>query len=399
MGRQGFGMCTGLDCSKPLSAVQQRNTKRRIRRLAYPRTVWYLGATIAIQGVTVKRSLVVLAVAIFCASAACGKKEAAAPPAAPAASPAAAPATGATAPAVKPVPAQLPDVVAKVNDETVSRTELEMAVRTLEQRAQAPLPPEQRDAVFRQVLDRIIGFHLLAQEARTRKVVAPPWEVDKQLGEIKKQFPSEAAFAQMLQTRGVTVEQLRKETEDTLAVNQMLQAEIEPQVKIQDAEIKTFYDQNKPRFRQQESVRASHILIRADEKADAPTKAKAKAQATDLLKQIRQGAKFADLAKKFSQDPGSAQNGGELGFFNKGQMVAPFDEAVFALKPGQTSGVVETPFGYHIIQSHETKPARDVGFDEVKDQIREYLATQQREQKSQAFVDQLKAKSKVSVLI
>jgi len=347
----------------------------------------------------VKRSLVALAVVVFCASAACGKKEAAAPPAAPAGSPAGSPTAPAPGAAAKPVPAQLPEVVAKVNGENVTRNELEMAVRTLEQRAQAPLPPEQRDAVFRQVLDRIIGFHLLAQEARSRKVIAPPWEVDKQLGEIKKQFPNDAAFAQMLQARGVSAEQLRKETEDTLAVNQMLQAEIEPQVKVQDAEIKTFFDQNKPRFHQQESVRASHILIRADEKADAATKSKAKAQADDLLKQLRKGAKFADLAKKFSQDPGSAQNGGELGFFNRGQMVAPFDEAVFALKPGQMSGVVETPFGYHIIQSHETKPGRDVGFDEVKDQIKEYLATQQREQKSQAFVDQLKAKGKVSVLI
>ena len=337
-----------------------------------------------------KRSLAVLAVAVLCVTAACGKKEPAKPPAAPPGSPAVA-APDAVA---KPVPAQLPDVVAKVNGEDVTRNELEMAVRTLEERARQSVPPDQRDAVYRQVLDRIIGFHLLAQEARSRKVVPPPWDVDKQLGDLKKQFPNEAAFNQMLQTRGVTVEQLRKETESTLAVNQMLQAEIEPQVKVQDPEIKTFFDQNKARFHQQESVHASHILIRADEKADAATKSKAKAQADDLLKQLRKGAKFADLAKKFSQDPGSAQNGGDLGFFNKGQMVAPFDQ-----KPGQMSGVVETPFGYHIIQVHEAKPARDVGFEEVKDQIREYLATQQREQKSQVFVDQLKTKSKISVLI
>jgi peptidyl-prolyl cis-trans isomerase C len=192
---------------------------------------------------------------------------------------------------------------------------------------------------------------------------------------------------------------LRKETEDTLAVNQMLKADIEPQVKVADGDLKKFFDENKPRFHQPESVRASHILVQADEKADAPTKARAKAQADDLLKQLRKGAKFADLAKLYSQDQGSAQNGGDLGFFARGQMVAPFDQAAFALKPGQMSGVVETPFGYHIIQMHETKPARDVGFDEVKEQIREYLATQQREQKSQVFVDQLKAKGKISISI
>ena len=355
-----------------------------------------------------KRSLAVLAVVVLCAAAACGKKEAAKPPAAPVAPSAAAVPAAAIAPggaaiapgsAAKPVPAQLPDVVARVNGEDVTRAELDMAVRTLEQRAQGPLPPDQRDAVYRQVLDRIIGFHLLAQEARSRKVVAAPWDVDKQLGDIKKQFPNEAAFNQMLQARGMNFAQLRKETEDTLAVNQMLQAEVEPQVKVQDADVKTFFDQNKPRFRQQESVHASHILIRAEEKADVATRTKAKAQANDLLTQLRTGGKFADLAKKFSQDTGSAQNGGDLGFFNRGQMVAPFDQAVFALKPGQMSGVVETPFGYHIIQTHEAKPARDVGFDEAKDQIREYLATQQREQKSQVFVDQLKTKAKISVMI
>jgi peptidyl-prolyl cis-trans isomerase C len=370
----------------------------RSPRLAYPRSVWYLGADLINLGVTVKRSFAVAMTVLICTTAACGKKDAAAPAAASATPPAAG-ASAAPAPAVKPVPAQLPDVVATVNGDNVSKTELEMAVRTLEQRAQSAVPAEQRDAVFRQVLDRIVGFHLLAQEARTRKVIAPPWEVDKQLAELKKQFPNDAAFAQMLQTRGVTQDQLRKETEDTLAVNQMLQTEVEPQIKVQDPELKTFYDQNKPRFHQPESVHASHILIRADEKTDAPTKAKAKAQADDLLKQLRRGGKFADLAKKFSQDPGSATNGGDLGFFNKGQMVGPFDSAAFALKPGEMSGVIETPFGYHIIQVLEAKPARDVGFDEVKEQIREYLATQQREQKSQTFVDQLRAKGKVSILI
>jgi len=404
MGRQGFGTCTGLDCSKPLTSGATAKHKASLPRLAYRQTVWYLGTVLAIQGVIVKRSLAVLAVIVLGATAACGKKDAAKPPAAsvaPSASASAASPTAAPGPAnaAKPVPAQLPDVVAKVNGEAVTRAELEMAVRTLEQRAQSPVPPEQRDAVYRQVLDRIIGFHLLAQEARARKLVAAPWEVDKQLGDLKKQFPTEAAFNQMLLSRGVTTDELRKETEDTMVVNQMLQKEIEPQVKVQDADVKTFFDQNKPRFHQPESVHASHILIRADAQADAATRAGAKTLADDLLKQLKKGATFADLAKKFSQDPGSAQNGGDLGFFNRGQMVGPFDQAVFALKPGQTSGVVETPFGYHIIQAHETKPARDVGFDEVKDQIREYLATQQREQKSQVFVDQLKAKGKISLMM
>jgi peptidyl-prolyl cis-trans isomerase C len=203
----------------------------------------------------------------------------------------------------------------------------------------------------------------------------------------------------MLQARGVTLDRLRADTAETIAVNQMLKTELEPKVKVSDADTKSFYDQNKARFRQEDSVHASHILIRVEEQADVATRAKGKTQADDLLKQLKKGAAFADLAKKYSQDPGSAPNGGDLGFFNRGQMVPAFDQAAFALKPGQTSGVVETPFGYHIIRVSEMKPGRDLGYDEVKAQIEDHLKQQIRDQKSQEFVDQLKAKGKVQVLI
>ena len=203
----------------------------------------------------------------------------------------------------------------------------------------------------------------------------------------------------MLKARGVTFEQLRAETADSAAVNKMLEGEIEPKLTVSEPEVKKFYDENKPRFRQEDSVHASHILIRADEKADAATKAKAKAQADDILKQLKKGAAFADLAKKFSQDPGSAPNGGDLGFFSKGQMVPQFENAAFALQVGQTSAVVESPFGFHIIRVIETKPGRDLPYEEVRAQIGDYLKQQVREKKMQEFVDSLKAKGKVSIVI
>ena len=305
----------------------------------------------------------------------------------------------AAAPPAKPLPAQIPDVVARVNGEDVKKGELDMAVRSLEDRARSAVPAEQRDAVFRQVLDRIIGFHLLVQEAKARKVVAPPWEVDSQVDQIKKQFPTEDAFNQMLHARGVSLEQLRADTAQTIAVNVMLKNELEPKIAVTEADRKKFYDENRARFRQEDSVHASHILIRTPEQADAAAKAKARSQAGDLLAQLNKGADFADLAKKHSQDPGSAPNGGDLGFFSKGQMVPAFEQAAFGLKPGQTSDIVETPFGYHIIRVSEAKAGRDLNYDEVKAQIDDYLKQQLRDQKSQEFVDQLKAKSKVEVFI
>jgi peptidyl-prolyl cis-trans isomerase C len=357
----------------------------------------------------IKKTAVVLLMLVFAASA-CTKEAdkapaqavaAGAPPAASKAQGGPEPATGVApaAPAAKPVPAQLPDVVARVNGEDVKKAEFEMAIKSIEDRARSAVPAEQRNEVYRQVLDRLIGFHLLVQEAKTRKVVAPPWEVDTQVEQIKKQFPNEDAFKQMLQARGVTLEQLRTDTAQTIAVNVMLKNELEPKVVVTEADSKKFYDENKPRFRQDDAVHASHILIRTPENADAAAKAKAKTQAGDLLAQIKKGADFSDLAKKHSQDPGSAPNGGDLGFFSKGQMVPAFEQAAFGLKPGQTSGVVETPFGYHIIRVSEFKAGRDLGYDEVKAQIDEYLKQQIRDRKSQEFVDQLKAKSKVQVFI
>ncbi|MFO7695307.1 MAG: peptidylprolyl isomerase [Vicinamibacterales bacterium] len=179
----------------------------------------------------------------------------------------------------------------------------------------------------------------------------------------------------------------------------MLKTELDPKIAVSEADVKTFYEQNKPRFRQEDSVHASHILIRTPEQADAAAKAKAKTQADDLLAQLKKGADFAGLAKKYSQDPGSAPNGGDLGFFSKGRMVPAFEEAAFGLKPGQTSGVVETPFGYHIIRVSETKAGRDLEYAEVKPQIEEHLKQQMRDAKSQEFVDQLRARGKVQILL
>ncbi len=140
--------------------------------------------------------------------------------------------------------------------------------------------------------------------------------------------------------------------------------------KVTDEELKNYYQANIERFRTPEERRASHILIAAAASASAEDKARAKAQAEDLLKQIKSSpGKFAELAAKYSKDPGSAEKGGDLGFFARGLMVKPFDDAVFALKVGELAGPVETQYGYHIIRVDAVKPSQTTPFDAVKQQI------------------------------
>jgi peptidyl-prolyl cis-trans isomerase C len=114
---------------------------------------------------------------------------------------------------------------------------------------------------------------------------------------------------------------------------------------------------------------------------------------------VKAGKDFAELAKHYSQDPGSAANGGDLGYFAQGQMVGPFEQAAFALKPGAVSDVVETPFGFHIIKVADHQAARTVPLDEVRPQIEQFLQNQRRQQKTEAFINSLKAKGRVEVLI
>lgn len=153
-----------------------------------------------------------------------------------------------------------------------------------------------------------------------------------------------------------------------------------------DAELMADYNQNINNFRMPERVHARHILFMTQGKPAADD-AKIKAQAEDVLKQLRAGADFATLAKKYSQDPGSASKGGDLGWVTRGQMVPEFEKVTFSLKPNQISDLVKTQYGYHIIQVLEHEQARVKPFAEVKDDLAKQWQTQQANNKLQQFSD------------
>ena len=342
------------------------------------------------------RVLLLIAVLVV---AACSKTPAQATTEAAAAPGATPPATPAAQEPAKPVPAQLPAVLARVNGEDVTRTEFEEYVQNLEGRAGGPVPAEQRDQVYRGVLDQIVGYKLLLQESKARKVAIPDADVEARIGEIRKQFPSEDVFMQMLIQRRMTLEQIRTDARQDMAIAKLIETEIAEKTAVKPEQVQEFYAKNPDQFKQDERVRASHILIAFPEKADAAAKAQAKAKADQVLKDVKSGKDFAALAKQHSQDPGSAVNGGDLGFFQKGQMVGPFNDVAFTLAPGAVSDVVETQFGYHIIKVAEKQPSRTVPLEEVRPQVEQYLQNQNREQETEAFVKSLRSKGKVEILI
>ncbi len=167
---------------------------------------------------------------------------------------------------------------------------------------------------------------------------------------------------------------------------------VKKNIAVNEAELKSYYEQNKERFGTKEERRASHILIATPAGAAAVERAKAKAKAEQLLAELQKApATFADVARKNSQDPGSAEKGGDLDFVTRGAMVKPFEDAMFALKKGELSPIVETEFGYHIIQLDDIKPGVVRPFEQVRaaleNEVRSQQATQEFAKAAEAFTD------------
>ena len=296
----------------------------------------------------------------------------------------------------KPVPEVLPDVVARVNGEAVTKSEFEKFVTQMEMNAGSRVPPDRRNEIYRNALDRLVDLKLLTQEAKTRGVKGDEQQVASEIQGIRGRFPSEEEFNKALAAQNMTAEKLREDILTQTGVNKMMEAETSGAAPVTDADVKDFYDKNPDKFKKPEQVRASHILFKTD--GDEAAKKKMRAAAEAVLKDVKSGKDFGTLAKQHSSD-GSAQQGGDLGFFVKEQMVPEFANAAFALQTGQTSDIVESQFGYHIIKVTDRKAPETIPLDQVAPQVKNYLTQQRQQDRVKAFVKTLRDKAKIEVLI
>ena len=163
--------------------------------------------------------------------------------------------------------------------------------------------------------------------------------------------------------------------------------------------MRAFDDQHPAQFTERGGVRARHILIGVSPDASEAEKAEARERARALRVEAASGADFAALAREHSDDPGSAARGGDLGLVVEGRTVPAFETALFALEPGGLSDVVETPFGFHVIEMVERQEDRPVPFEEAGGPIRELLLQQERQARTAAFIEELKAEHDVRILI
>jgi peptidyl-prolyl cis-trans isomerase C len=307
-------------------------------------------------------------------------------------------------PSETPKEAQVPEEIypaARVNGVTISRGELDTSLNAFIQQRGMDMgmmsDPNRYKQVQMEVLDGLIARELLWQEAKKKNYVANEEEVEKAMGSVKSKFPSEEEFTLRLKQSGYTEKEYAEFLRQQLSVRELIQKDIAQGIVVSDDEVHGYYESNPEQFKAPEQVRARHILVKVDPSADEKAKDAAKKKAEGILKEAKGGADFAEMAKKHSEGP-SGPNGGDLGFFSRGQMVEPFNDAAFALKPGEISDVVQTVYGYHIIKVEEKKESQTIAEKDVQEQVRQYLQAGKVQGVVSERVNALRSEGEVEIL-
>lgn len=271
--------------------------------------------------------------------------------------------------------------------------EMDFYIKRASQQGQQ-VPQAQIGMMKNQVLDSLIDRELLFQETKKKDIKVDVKEVDAEIQKIKQRYAKEGEFEQLLSNMGLTESDVRIQIERGLAIQQLIDKEVRTKVKIGDEEAKSYYDANPQLFQQPEQVKASHILVKVDADAPQEKKDEARKKIESVQKKAKEGEDFASLAKTYSEGP-SGPKGGDLGYFRRGQMVKPFEDAAFDLKPNQTSDIVETQFGYHLIKVVDKKPAQKVAYADVKEQLSEHLKKQKMDTEASTYIQSLRSGAKI----
>lgn len=253
-------------------------------------------------------------------------------------------------------------------------------------------------AMRAKILDNLIGRELLKQEAARQQLKADDAEIAAQMDTLKKRFGSEEEFKNALTRMNITEQSLKEQFAMEIVLRKLVEHEVASKITLGPDDAKNFYDQNPEMFKTPEMVRASHILVKVEENASPEDKAKALAKIKGIQKRVQGGEDFAVVAKEVSDCP-SKENGGDLNFFQRGQMVGPFENAAFSLKPGQMSDIVETEYGYHLIKVTDRKDAGVSSFAEMEPRIEQHLKSEKVSQQLGQYVNQLKTAAKIEILV
>ena len=289
------------------------------------------------------------------------------------------------------------DKIAIVNGTVITSEEFNRELNQVKQRISQQgieIPAAQLDDIRNEIFDNLINIELLFQESRNNGIKVEKEAIDSQIKSLKQNLSNDAEFKNFLSELNLSESTLKLKIEKGLAIQKLIETQIADKIKISDEESKVFYDKNPDLFKQPEQIKASHILIKVEPDADEMKKSEAKQKIKNIQQKLNKGEDFATLAKEFSEGP-SKNNGGDLGYFQRGQMVKSFEDVAFALKTEEVSDIVETQFGYHIIKVTDKKPEKAIDYENVKKDLAQHLKQEKTNQEVKIYLQKLTEKSKI----
>jgi peptidyl-prolyl cis-trans isomerase C len=303
------------------------------------------------------------------------------------------------APGAVPSTPRAPDsVVVTVNGKPVLQKEVNREVDRAFAQVAAQVPAEQvaqaRQQIAQRVMEGLISRQLLLIGVEQKGIQITPEEMAGVRQQIEAQVPAGQSFETLLAAQGITRAEFEENLGRDLRVQKLIAAITGPAPAPTEEQVKEFYQQNEAQMMMPDQVRARHILIRSPEADPQSLRADKRAKAEDLRKKLADGADFAALVREHSEDPGSVQRGGEY-VFGRGQMVPPFEQAAFSQDINAIGPVVETAFGYHIIQVLARQQAHKQSIEEASPKIGQFLQHQARQRLLEQYITELRATAKI----
>jgi peptidyl-prolyl cis-trans isomerase C len=289
------------------------------------------------------------------------------------------------------------DKIAIVNGTVITSEEFNRELSQVKQRISQQgqkISSAQLEGIRNEILDNLINLELLFQESQNKGIKVEKEAIDSQMKSLKQKFSNDTEFKNFLSELNLSESTLKLKIKKGIAIQKLIETQIANKIKISDEESKVFYDTNPDLFKQPEQIKASHILIKVEPGADEMKKSEAKQKIKNIQQKLNKGEDFATLAKEFSEGP-SKNNGGDLGYFQRGQMVKSFEDVAFALKTEEVSDIVETQFGYHIIKVADKKPEKTTVYKNVKEDLAQHLKQEKTNQEVKIYVQKLREKSKI----
>lgn len=263
------------------------------------------------------------------------------------------------------------DSIAVVNGAGIARDEYGHEISQVQRRIsdQGELPSElQLAKIEERVLEQMIGRELLYQHSQRLGIKVDASQVDARYSLVRQEFGTEDEFDDYLASQNLSEATIRTKIRRGLAIQQFIDRQIRPKISVTEKEAKALYEDNPELFVRPEQVHARHIFIRTGPGADQPLETASRQRMERIQQMLLQGVDFAELARAFSEDP-SGRKGGDLGYIRRNHMPKPFEDAAFALKPGEASGIVETQDGYYLIKVIDKVPAAMYDYEEIKDAV------------------------------